>query len=162
VPSLSAEIIERINTILPPYWSHANPVDLVGERDHQLPMTVIEELLKWDGCDAVINLGILGRRVFVKGLADSIGVADPSYSAEFLEAAKAYITDFEKQYIAHIAALMETYGKPVFGVSLVTDAEDKTVYAVAGRRYKGIFYPTPERAVKAFAKMQAYQRFLAR
>jgi acyl-CoA synthetase (NDP forming) len=162
LPALSPEIVARIDTILPPYWSRANPVDLVGERDHRIPMTVIEELLRWDGCDAVINLGILGRRVFVQGLADSIAAADPSYSAEFLEAARAFIADFEKRYIARIAALMETYGKPVFGVSLVTDAEDKTVYAVEGRRYKGVFYPTPERAVKALAKMHAYQRFLSR
>jgi len=160
VPTLSPDIIARIDTILPPYWSHANPVDLVGERDHRIPMKVIEELLKWEGCDAVINLGILGRRIFVRRLADSVAMADPDYSQEFLEAAKSYIADFEKAYIARIAELMETYRKPVFGVSLVTDAEDRTVYETEGRRHKGVFYPTPERAVRALAKMYAYHQFL--
>jgi acyl-CoA synthetase (NDP forming) len=72
VPVLSKKIIKDIDKILPPYWSRSNPIDLVGERDPTLPRAVLELLLKWDGCDAVINLGIVGRQLALKSLGESI------------------------------------------------------------------------------------------
>jgi acyl-CoA synthetase (NDP forming) len=162
VPELAPELIERIDRILPPYWSRSNPVDIVGENDPSIPMTVIEELLKWDGCDAVINLGIMGRRILLKRLVNSILDADPTYTADFFERVNKALSDFDEQYIRHIATLMEKYNKPVYGVSLLTDEKDKTVYRISGCSFKGVFYPTPERAVKAFAKMYEYKRFLSR
>jgi acyl-CoA synthetase (NDP forming) len=66
VPGLSANILSKIDQVLPPYWSRSNPVDLVAEMDLSVPVMLIEELVKWDGCDAVIHLGILGRQLFVK------------------------------------------------------------------------------------------------
>ena len=162
VSELSQEMIELMDKILPPYWSRSNPVDIVGENDPSIPMTIIEELLKWDGCDAVINLGILGRRILLKRLVDSILVADPTYTPEYLESVNKTLSAFDENYIKHIVTLMEKYNKPVFGVSLLTDEKDKTVYRVSGCSFKGVFYPSPERAVKAFAKMYEYKRFLSR
>jgi len=161
VSELSPDMIELMDKILPPYWSRSNPVDIVGENDPSIPMTIIEELLKWDGCDAVINLGILGRRILLKRLVDSILDADPTYTPEFLESVNKRLSEFDENYIKHIATLMEKYKKPVFGVSLLTDEKDKTVYRVSGCSFKGVFYPSPERAVKAFAKMYEYKRFLS-
>ena len=160
VPSLSLELIEQIDKILPTYWSRANPVDLVGENDTSIPITVIEELLKWDGCDAVINLGIVGRRIFIEDFTDSVLKSDPSYSAEFLDSVNTTLAEFENQYIEHIAKLMEVHKKPVYGVSLLTDEKDQTVFTVKDCPFKPLFYQTPERAVKAFSKMYQYQRFL--
>jgi acyl-CoA synthetase (NDP forming) len=162
VPELSATLTDEIDKILPPYWSRANPIDLVGENDPALPMTVMEALLGWDGCDAVINLGILGRRIFVRRLADSVEKADRSYSRQFLDDAVRGYSDFEKSYIERIVRLMEIYGKPVIGVSLLTDEKDATVYGIRGSDFKGVFYETPERAVKAVACMVEYQRYRSR
>ncbi len=162
VPDLSQELIARIDQILPPYWSRSNPIDLVGENDLSIPLTVMEALLQWDGCDAVINLGILGRRIFLKRFADSVEKADRSYTRQFLDDAVNGFTDFENGYIEDIVRLMEQYGKPVFGVSLLTDEKDTTVYRVKDHDLKGVFYETPERAVKAAARMVEYQRFRTR
>jgi acyl-CoA synthetase (NDP forming) len=160
VPELAPEIVGRIDELLPPYWSRSNPIDLVGESDNRLPVVVIEELLKWDGCDAVINLGIMGRRIMLKSLMDAALKADPNYSVERIESITQGFSRFEEKYVHHIVRLMEKYDKPVYGVSLMTDEKDHTVYRVSGSRLKGVFYETPERAVKAFANMYAYQRFL--
>jgi len=162
VPALPDDVLKVLDGILPPYWSRANPVDIVGENDPTIPMTTLEVLLKWDGCDAVINLGIMGRRIFVERLSASVRKADANFSQEILDLANQMLIDFEKQYIAHVINLMHTYEKPVFGVSLLTDQEDQTVYRVGDDEYKGLFYETPERAVKAFARMYEYQRFLNR
>jgi acyl-CoA synthetase (NDP forming) len=162
VPDLSAELIAIIDKVLPPYWSRTNPIDLVGENDPSIPLIIMEALLQWDGCDAVINLGILGRRLFLKRLADSVENADRSYPRKFLDDAVKALADFENGYIQQIVRLMEKYGKPVFGVSLLTDEKDATVYRVNGHHRKGVFYETPERAVKAAACMVEHQRFRAR
>ena len=160
IPDLPTEMLARLDKILPAYWSRSNPVDIVGERDFSIPMTIMEELLGWDGCDGVINLGIMGRRLFVNRMAKAIHEADPGYSIEFLDGARQALQDFEDQYVVHITQLMEQYEKPVFGVSLLKEGDDNTVYRVEGARYKGVFYETPERAVKAFARMVEYRHFL--
>jgi acyl-CoA synthetase (NDP forming) len=160
VPVLSPGLIERFNSMLPPYWSRSNPVDIVGEPDNTLMTSIMEELLKWDGCDSVINLGVLGRAIFFERMGYAAERADPTYSKDFFEKANAYMQTFEQEYLKLIARLMETYQKPVYGVSLLTDVKSKTVYAVEGSAYKPVFYQTPERAVKANARMYEHHRFL--
>lgn len=160
IPELPEPIIARLNQILPPYWSHSNPVDLVGERDLTLPLTVMETLLKWDACDAVINLGIFGMRHLAVRLAQAVRKADPTCSEAFLNDVTRMMTDFEMQYVTRTVALMHTYQKPVYGVSLITDATDKTVQHGDQGDYRAVFYETPERAVKAFARMFQYGHFL--
>ena len=162
VPELSQELTDHLNTILPPYWSHSNPVDIVGENDMTIPIRIMEALMKWDGCDAVINLGIMGRRILANKLAESISKADPTYSSEFLAMMGEKLLEFEDEYVHHIVGLMETCEKPVFGVSLLKECQDKTVCSVNDSRYKGVFYESPERAVKAFSRMVEYRRFLER
>ena len=81
---------------------------------------------------------------------------------DFLKAGIQAFYDFEKRYIEHIVELMTRYDKPVFGVSMLTKKEEQTVYRVKGSTLKGVFFATPERAVKAFAKMYEYERFLER
>ena len=159
VPPLEDALVDRIDTMLPPYWSRSNPVDLVGENDLDLPLAVMEELLRWKGCDGVINLGILGRRIFVKRLTEATAVADPDLSPEFLELACETLHNFEETYVRRIAELCAQYGKPVFGVSLLSESGDRTVYQVDDCDYNAVFFETPERAVQAFAKMVAYRRF---
>lgn len=162
VPPLDDAILARIDTMLPPYWSRSNPIDLVGENDLDLPLAAMEELLRWDGCDAVINLGILGRRIFVKRLTEATAAADPDLSPEFLELACQTLQTFEKTYVQRTAELCAKYGKPVFGVSLLREDGDRTVYNVDDCEFNGVFFETPERAVQAFAKMVEYRRFLNR
>jgi acyl-CoA synthetase (NDP forming) len=162
VPDLSPAIIERFDEFLPPYWSRSNPVDLVGERDPSLPFRAVEELVKWDGCDVVINLGILGRRLGFRSVLRSSVAADPNFDEDALEKLVALMEENEREYVGHVVRLMERHHKPILGVSLLTDETDKTVYAVDGCTYRGVFYPTPERAVKALARMNEYDRFLQR
>jgi acyl-CoA synthetase (NDP forming) len=162
VPELNKEIIDIVNNILPPYWSRSNPIDLVGENDLSIPVTVMEALMKWDGCDAVINLGIVGRRHMVSRLADSVRISDPTCPEDFLKKVNHGLDDFEDKYIHHIVSLMETHQKPVLGVSMLKDEKDRTVYSVGDFKYKGLFFPTPEQAVISLSKMYEYYRFVCR
>ena len=159
VPELSENIIERLNKILPSFWSHGNPVDIVGESDPNIPKTCIEELLKWDGCDAVIHLGIQGKRVLVNSMIKSILKTDPDIDEKSAMLYKEAILEFEEDYAKYIVELTQKYEKPVLGVSLLTDEISKTLYRYDNNPYKGVFFPSPERAVKALAGMCQYQQW---
>ena len=159
IPDIPDHIINTLDRHLPPFWSRGNPLDVVGTRDRVVPLLAVEELLKWDGIDAVISLAFVGRYGLTRSLIQSIGEIDASASSEFLEQLDKSDRNFEDEYIAGIAELMEIYGKPVIGVSL-TRTDEGTIRPVAGRRYSGIFYETPEDAVNVLAGMVAYRRFL--
>jgi acyl-CoA synthetase (NDP forming) len=160
VPELSPNIISRIDTILPPYWSRSNPVDLVAEMDLSIPMMLVEELVKWEGCDAVIHLGILGRRLFVERMIESSLAVDPTGNRHFFETIPKRLTEFESAYSEHVVHLMERHGKPIIGVSLLSDENTRIITDIRGSHYKGVSFLTPERAVKALAGMHAYKRWL--
>jgi acyl-CoA synthetase (NDP forming) len=162
VPELPPDVIEKIDAVLPPYWSRSNPVDLVGERDPSIPIKVLEILLDWPGCDGVINLGVFGRRMVVKRFGEMVLKADPTCSPETIESINAMLSRFEKDYLQHIVNLMNTRRKPIIGVSLLPDEQNQTVYRTGDSELKGVFFPSPERAVNVFSKMYAYHRFLAR
>jgi acyl-CoA synthetase (NDP forming) len=159
VPPLSEDIIDRLNAVLPDFWSHGNPVDLVGEGDPEVPRACLEALLKWDGCDAVIHLGIHGKRVLVNNMAKSIAKTDPSISKEQVAAFKQVILEFEEAYTRYVVEMTQKYNKPVLGVSLLTDALSQTLYRYDDMAYKGVFFPSPERAVKALSSMHRYQQW---
>jgi acyl-CoA synthetase (NDP forming) len=161
VPAIPDKLVDAIGQHLPPFWSKGNPVDLVGTRDLNAPFVAVEELLKWEGIDAVISLGIVGRMELVRLLVESTRRVDPSASLEFLEQIQSFSQEYEKMYVTRLVELMETYEKPVIGVSL-TRTDQGTVRPVAGRLYSGVFYQTPENAVNVLTKMVAYQRFIDR
>ncbi|OGP87095.1 MAG: CoA-binding protein, partial [Deltaproteobacteria bacterium RBG_19FT_COMBO_43_11] len=161
VPKLSGEIIESFNKLLPPFWSHSNPVDIVAEMNTEIHMTILEELLQWEGCDAIIHMGIIGRRIMIKAVLESTVELDKkSYDDKFVEGALLFLDDFEKQFVERTVKLMEKYEKPIAGVYLLNDNKTRTITDVEGCRYKGVNFITPERTVKALAKMYQYAQWL--
>ena len=162
VQPLSAEIVAVLDGMLPAYWSRTNPVDLVGENDLELPMKAIEVLAAWDGCDAIIHLGISGREYLLETLLESITAvdpgADPKQSRKILQG----LHGWGDQYIRHTVALMERYGKPILGVTLTADPTKPAIYEVENSKYNGVFFTSPERAVTALGHMCEYRNFLER
>jgi acyl-CoA synthetase (NDP forming) len=161
VPQIPDDIVENIGRYLPPFWSKGNPIDLVGTTNTTVPLLAVEELLKWDGIDAVISLGIVGRIEAVRLLIDSTRDADKDASPEFLDQMERLGQEYEESYVAGIVDMMERYEKPVIGVSLAR-TDQGTVRPVAGGRYNGVFYKTPENAVSVLARMVEYKSLMNR
>ena len=161
IPEIPDRIVASIGKYLPEFWSKGNPVDLVGTRNLEAPVVAVEELMKWDGIDAVICLGIVGRHELVKQILASTRAADPDVSEEFLARVEKMGREFEERFIAHMAAFMETYQKPVIGVSMAGTGKG-VVRPVPGSRYSGVMYQTPETAVNVLAGMVSYSRFLSK
>lgn len=153
---LDEGLLAALDALLPPYWSRANPVDLVGEADPELPIKAIEMLAAWEGCDAIINLGIYGRSHLLNATVASLMKADPGLDPEM----EKFYADLgalaEKSYLEAVVGAMERHGKPIIGVNLVSGSESRTLYEVEGARYRGVFFNSPERAVSALHHMCRY------
>lgn len=160
VPKLSEDVISKINELLPSFWSHANPVDVVGDMNTGKYMTIIEELMKWSECDAIIHMGIIGRLIMIRATLESTNAVDNSYDRQKMEGALHYLENFEKQSIEQTVKLMEKYNKPIVGVYLLNDDKTRTITDIEGCKYKGVNFISPERAVKALGKMYKYAQWL--
>ena len=53
---LSAETMTRLNAVLPPTWSHGNPVDIIGDADGTRYSNALAALLEERGADAILVL----------------------------------------------------------------------------------------------------------
>jgi len=127
IPKLSDEIISRINKLLPPFWSHANPIDVVGDMNTEIYMKILEELIQWSECDAIIHMGIIGRVIMIKSTLESSVAVDNKYNSKFVEDSVLRLENIEKQTIEQAVQLMEKYKKPIIGVYLLNDDKTRTI-----------------------------------
>jgi acyl-CoA synthetase (NDP forming) len=160
VPRLSEEVISSINKLLPPFWSHANPIDVVGDMNAETYMKILEELIRSPECDAIIHMGIIGRKLMIRATMESAVAVDKKYDSKFAEDSLRYLEAFEKQTIDLTVQLMEKYNKPIIGVYLLNDDKTQMITNVNDYKYKGVNFITPERAVKSLAKMYQYSKWL--
>ena len=151
VPVLSPALIERISRYLPPFWSHGNPLDLVAENDPALPPRVLNELAQWDGCDAIIHLGMFRRTFSLDKATAATKATDPDVDHAYLASLRQQVAEADASYLNLVVHLMETFGKPIIGVSM--SVNETVLENTAGGRYRAVFFQTPERGVKALARM---------
>lgn len=52
--SLSPGTLDKLNQVLPPTWSHGNPVDIIGDAPAQRYVDALKVLLKSSECDAIL------------------------------------------------------------------------------------------------------------
>jgi acyl-CoA synthetase (NDP forming) len=96
----------------------------------------------------------------IKATLESSVAVDNQYNYKFVEDSVLRLENIEKQTIEQTVQLMEKYKKPIIGVYLLNDDKSRTVTDVDGCKYKGVNFITPERAVKALAKMYKYAEWL--
>jgi acyl-CoA synthetase (NDP forming) len=159
LPPLPEDIKQKLDKKLPPFWSRANPVDLVGQPDVQLYIEAIEVMVASEAFDAVIVLGLIGSAKFgVRPLqaAHRMGFITDQ-EIDFFVKGTAFV---EKMILDTIVKMMNTYDKPIYPVSLAAFPEDETIIAPEGSKYKVIVYKTPEMAVLCLSKQYLYSRYL--
>jgi acyl-CoA synthetase (NDP forming) len=163
---LSPEVVAGLNGLLPPYWSHSNPIDLVATLTSGVPEAVVEMLAASDAVDAVIVMGVIGsmsesRKALqeierLKSCAED-GTLSPSAGDCELEEAEPELSEREHVFIKQMAALMDRYCKPIVNVSFKPMTQ--AVYS-GGGRYSTFVLPSPLRAVRILRETAAYSRFL--
>src|SRR5690606_22528847 len=56
--SLDPQTVQALDKVLPPTWSHSNPVDIVGDADAARYTAALEALLADPGNDAVLVMNV--------------------------------------------------------------------------------------------------------
>jgi hypothetical protein len=158
---LDSDVVEELDTILPPYWSHGNPVDLVGTIEEGVAEQAVEAVARSRNVDAVIALGVVGMmtapiRIFeeVDRLAEEQGFSLPEEEAD-----RGRFSRRENRFIRRMSELMEHYEKPIIAVSFTP--LDRAVFEFEGK-YAGVVLPSPLRSVRVIAKMAKHGAFLDR
>jgi acyl-CoA synthetase (NDP forming) len=163
---LTPEVTEALDSLLPAYWSHSNPVDLVATISPGVPETVVETLAASSAVDAVIVMGLVGSMSETRRAVSEIerlkarfggGSAAGDGDASELEAAEPELSEREMALIEQSAALMDRYCKPVAHVS--AKPISKAIFSVGGR-YSAFVLPSPLRAVRMLGKMASYSGYL--
>jgi acyl-CoA synthetase (NDP forming) len=125
--------LDAIDALLPPFWSHGNPIDLVTTVTGGVPETIVDLVAGSDGVDSVITLALIGS---------------PSSGRSAGEACDAGLNDHELALLRHFATVMERTGKPILSVPLCP--VERTVYTGIGR-FAPILSRTPGTAVRTLA-----------
>lgn len=69
---LTPETTQRLDQFLPPTWSHANPVDIIGDADSERFTQALEALIDDDDSDAILVLDVATRLTNQLEAADAI------------------------------------------------------------------------------------------
>ncbi len=155
VPKLSDTIIERMNKILPPYWSHGNPVDMAAVITSEPYLECMQILAEWDEVDSVIALG----GSIQSAMDFNTNVEGPKELRETLVFAREFAKEYTAQddvVLEQTQRLVEKTGKPIIVVTLGDYDNHKSDLM----DHQVVSYPTPERAVRALKRMVEYRRFL--
>jgi acyl-CoA synthetase (NDP forming) len=159
LPPLPEEIKKRFDEKLPPFWSRANPVDLVGHPDVFLFKEAIELMVASEVFDAVIVLGLIGSAKYgIRPIqaAHRLGFV----SDEEMNVIEKGSLTLEDSILDTIMTMMNTYHKPIYPVTLAAFPEDEIMHTREGSKYKVIIYRTPEMAVFCLSKQYQYSRYL--
>ncbi len=160
LPQLPERIRQLFDSRLPSFWSKANPVDLVGQPDHQLFQEAIEVMVASEAFDAVIVLGLIGATKFglrpVKA-AHRLGFLPDDEFAQYDRMAREVNTNI----LDTILATMDKYDKPIYPVSLASFPDDEMIYTRPGSKYKAIVYKTPEMAALCLSRQYLYSKYLS-
>ena len=149
VPSLPPEAVQRIDELLPSYWSRNNPVDLVGFLSRSVQPKCLEEVVKSENIDAVIASGFLLGRSIGSSIYKLLGRRERDTNDTWTERSN-------QKIVEDIRALIDKYQKPIVAVTLTTDA--KTIKTVLESGVPA--YSTLETAAEVLAKMYKYRKDL--
>jgi len=129
---LSPETIEKLNGVLPPTWSHGNPVDIIGDAGGKRYADALKILLEDKGCDAILVLNC------------------PTAVADSAEAARAIVD-----------VLMHKTGGGIRRAPVLTSWLGEYAAAEARRlfaQHRIPDYHTPNQAVRAFMHLVRYRK----
>ena len=121
-----------LDDVLPPFWSHGNPLDMVASAGGDVGPRVLEAVAGCPEFDALIVLSVLG----VPNTGDD--QRPQGITGEYDGFRR-----WESLFLELVARLMESTGKPIINVS---DVPIRQALFPCGRRYTPVVLPTPRSA----------------
>jgi acyl-CoA synthetase (NDP forming) len=140
-PALLAELDE----LLPPFWSHGNPLDLVTAGFGDTGLRIIELLARCDAVDAILALTFLGVPALRGATADTRRHGQYQGFGEW-----------EEHYLEHVVGLMEETGKPIVNVP---DHPVLGSILEYGDMYAPVILSSGQAAARALGEMAWYAEY---
>ncbi|PWI47520.1 hypothetical protein CEE45_11360 [Candidatus Heimdallarchaeota archaeon B3_Heim] len=150
--TLSEKAYERINALLPPYWSKGNPIDTVASLNldslRQIMLIVFEEMPQ---VEAILLLGI-GGFSFLANLAKSSPLI-PEEDKSSLD----FIIQAEVELFKEILALSDRFRKPILITTLLVPADSPGVKYLQSQNFP--LFSSPANMVQVFRYMVNHYRW---
>jgi acyl-CoA synthetase (NDP forming) len=154
MPSISQDLINEMNQILPFYWSHHNPVDMTdGVRDLDVPSKCAEMVIKQPYVDILLLIGV--------GILESLGDVSenlPPMIKKMGEKLKTMTAKKEAMMSKNLNQLKQKYGKPVVGCTIHAERDGVAIKAFHSDEIP--VYDSPEKAARAVWALWRYKNFL--
>ena len=135
-------LMATLDELLPPFWSHSNPLDLVTAGFGDVGLRVVELLAECDAVDAVLALTFLGVPALRGATNDARSHGQYHGFGEW-----------EERYLEHVVVLMEKTGKPIVNVP---DHPVLGSILEYGDRYAPVILSSPQAAARALDRMAWY------
>jgi acyl-CoA synthetase (NDP forming) len=155
VPPLEDKMIQKLDPLMPAYWSKGNPVDMAASMSMDAYLQSLEGLISWDKVDAVISLS--GDAGPLAGIVPEVKKrAEGIIPAENLEKIAAHISAARTRVYQRICELIAVYKKPIFAVGRnLVKGKDGAVVDFSLPQFR-----SPERAAQAAGKLYQYFHYL--
>lgn len=155
IPALSSHTMDQLNEVLPPYWSHGNPVDMVASSAYAYHC--IKAVMSDDNIDAVYYLSVTDFNPSFN--MDKLVCVPPANQPE----ARRMIEEYNREQADGIAAAakgMSEYRKPIIFCAVTPNRKLWTSEMYFRLRDNGaLIYPAPEDGAKILARLAEYGRY---
>ena len=143
---LPAPLLDDLNHILPPFWSHGDPIDMVTSGDADTIERVVGLVTACDAVDSVLVLGVVGSPVTSR---DAQAAGTPLNDEG--------LNPWDAAYLDWVGRLISAHGKPVIHVPLEPLA--RSVFSSAGR-HRPVALSTVRSAAQVLGRMAWYGAYL--
>ena len=154
LPELSKDAMEKLDNLLPPFWSRRNPIDITSAGIYgswEIFIETTELLLRDDGIDAVICMIPIFTPIFTSAFSRTTQYKD--YTENVLQFTEEMEREFMKDFIR-----LRGYGKPLIVLSFFEGRESESVKTL---EENGIpVYRTPEKAAHVLSMLAKYKEYL--
>jgi acyl-CoA synthetase (NDP forming) len=154
VVKFPSELIDELNTFMPPWWSHGNPVDLVAGIFGEKVLECVEIVLRSPAVDGVIFLGIMPA-LPMEQFRRVTRLEDREHMRDAILAGILSIFDRLKDMTAKYNKPVVVGSEPIaFGATLGR----KIIRSLADRNC--VSYDMPHKPATAFAALANYAEYL--
>jgi acyl-CoA synthetase (NDP forming) len=155
IATLGRDVIDKLDKVLPAFWSRRNPVDLVGQINPEAFLESVKVVTNSPDVDAVICLGIVGvSNLGIRSFTASATAADLDNIEYAVRKARDKLFTIERGFLNEVNDIMNQTRKPIINVSFYATSTRERFQSRTG--YSEVVYPTPEKAVESLVAMYHY------
>lgn len=151
--TLPADVMQRLNELLPPRWSHNNPIDCAGGETRDTIPAVLEVLAASDAIDAIVYLGIGIQSNQARLMREG-----RFYPDHGLERIVDYHERQDERFATATVELSARYDKPILVATELAVADSDNAGAATLRRFGKMCFASGPRAVRALGLAYEYAR----